>query len=67
MLKNQVNEIEFKSITKIVESDGNTFRSLDQLVNIDLNKLKQINSDSVKKVLIYLISNLSQNQDLKYD
>jgi len=67
MLKNQVNEVEFKSITKIVYSDTNSFRSLDQLVNVDVNKLKQINKESVKKVLIFLISNLTQDSDLKYD
>lgn len=66
MLKNQVNQIDFETITNIVQHD-NKLNSLDQLLSIDVNKLKQIKDENVKKVLIYLISNISTVQNQKYD
>lgn len=66
MLKNQVNQINFETITNIVQHD-NKLNSLDQLLSIDVNKLKQIKDEDVKKVLIYLISNISTVQNQKYD
>jgi len=66
MLKNQVNQIDFETITNIVQHD-NKLNSLDQLLSIDVNKLKQIKDEDVKKVLIYLISNISTVQNQKYD